>query len=169
MASAKNISRLTYRHAALAGATICSLLALAYTTAFILYALLRSAFTVVNTVNQDAGIIETLVATWASLIVASLVIGILATFVVAILGAFTGILVQGIAGMVNKQNAPQRASLIGIGVCLAIIVLLHLALRSVMNFSLPDLFSMHALFWLEFPGLIFIVVGGIASRRLMSG
>jgi hypothetical protein len=35
-----------------------------------------------------------------------------------------------------------------------------------MNYSLPDLLSMHALFWLELPSAIFIVAGGVATRQL---
>lgn len=165
MGSARRQAALGYRRAALGGAVICALLALGYTVLFILYALGRSLFTVTATVNQDAGMLGTLIATWASLFVAAFVIGMLLTVAVAILGAFTGIIVNAVSAVFNPQREPKRAVAIGTGVCFALIVLLHLALRSAMNYSLPDLLSMHALFWLGIPSMIFIVAGGLATRR----
>lgn len=159
-------TRLSWRYAAFGGAVLCSILALAYTLVFIVYALARSAFTAVSTINADAGMLGTLIATWASLIVAALVIGVLCAIAVAFLGAITGIVVKGVSIVFNPQYESQQATIIGASVCLAIVILLHLALRSAMNFSLPDLLSMHALFWLEIPSLIFIVVGGVATRKL---
>lgn len=166
MQPSKTTTRSSWRYAAFGGAVLCSILALAYTVAFILYALARSALTVLTTVNQDAGMLGTLIATWASLIVASLIIGALCTVAVAILGAISGILVKAVSVVFNPENEPRRAAVIGAGVCFAIIVLLHLALRSAMSYTLPDLLSMHALFWLELPSAIFIAAGGLAARQL---
>ncbi len=166
MQSTKQAIRSSWRYAAFGGAVLCSILALAYTLAFIVYALARSALTVVSTINTDAGMWGTLIATWASLIAAALAIGVLCAIAVAFLGAITGIVVKGVSIVFNPRHEPQRAAIVGASVCLAIVILLHLALRSAMNFLLPDLLSMHALFWLEIPSLIFIVAGGVATRKL---
>ncbi len=165
MLPAKITTRLSWKNAAYSGAILCSRLALAYTLAFILYALARSALTVAATVNQDAGMWGTLIATWASLIVASLVIGALAALAVGILGAVTGIALRAVSVVSNPQHDPRRAVVIGATVCFAIVLLIHLALRAALNYSLADLLSMHALFWLELPALVFIVAGAIASRQ----
>jgi hypothetical protein len=166
MQPSKTTTRSSWRYAAFGGAVLCSILGLAYTLAFILYALARSALTVLTTVNQDAGMLGTLIATWASLIVASLIIGALCTIAVAILGAITGIIVKAVSVVLNPQNEPQRAAVIGAGVCFAIVLFLHFALRAAMSYALPDLLSMHAVFWLELPSAIFIVAGGVAARQL---
>ncbi len=157
-------TQLGYGAAARKGALLCILLAVAYTTVFILYATVRSSLTAATIVNPDAGVMGTLIATWSSLVVAALVIGLLLSAAVAILGAFAGILIRAISGILNPHNAPRQQSIIGMGVCFAIVVLLHLALRSAISFSLPDLLSMHALFWLELPSMIFIIVAGNFHR-----
>jgi hypothetical protein len=156
----------TWRYAASRGAALCVVLAILYALAFLVYALIRSAFTVLSIDNPDAGRVSTLIATWASLFVAVLAITIILAILVAILGAVTGIIINALSSFLNPEHVPQRAVGIGIAVCLGIVVLLHLALRSAMNFSLPDLLSEHALFWLELPSLIFVVAGGAASARL---
>ncbi len=166
MQPAKQATRSSWRYSAFGGAVLCSILALAYTLAFIVYALARSALTVTATINPDAGMWGTLIATWASLIVASLFIGALLTIAVAILGAFTGTVVKAVSLVFNPQHKPPRAVAIGASVCFGIILLLHLPLRSAMNYALPDLLSMHTLFWLEMPSAIFIVAGGLGNRKL---
>ncbi len=145
---AKRSARATWGYAASRGAALCTILALAYALVFLVYALIRSAFTVSAIDNPDASKIGTLFATWASLFVAVLVITNILGLLVAIVGAVTGLVINALSSLANRERMPQRAIGIGAVVCLVIVVLLHFALRSAINFSPSDLLSEHALFWL---------------------
>lgn len=161
----KLASQSSLRNVAWSGAGTCTWLAFAYAGAFVLYAFIRSALTVQATVNQDAGIITTLIATWSSILVAALTITILLAIPVAIVGAITGLIIKQLDMILNSRHSPRRAVLIGLITGLGIVAVLHLALRSAVNFSLSDLGSEAALFWIELPCLIFVVASALVSWR----
>jgi hypothetical protein len=82
------------------------------------------------------------------------------------MGALMGVLIKAVSLILETRHAMPRAFIVGTIVSLALVVLLRLGLRSVINFSLSDLISETALFWLELPSLIFLVASGWASRQL---
>ena len=146
--------------AALGGAAVGAGLTLAYALLFILYAVLRSAITILA-VQPSAAL---LAANSISLIIPSLSIAVLVSFFAAGLGALTAVLVRWLLPRFNPRCQPLRAAAIGLGTALGLGLLLQLALQLGTGLSIFSLQPETALFWFGLPGLVYAAAGAVGAE-----
>jgi hypothetical protein len=166
MQHAKSGVRPTPGYVALRGARVGILAVLAYALAFMVYAVVRSSFTLFATVNQDAGLWGTLLASWVSLIIPALTIALLLFPLGALFGIVTALVIWGISAAWNREQAPNKAVAIGVGTCIVIAVLLVVLLNQGLGVTWTRTLAETLTFWLALPLLVYIAAGGAASWAL---
>jgi ABC-type Fe3+-siderophore transport system permease subunit len=149
---------------ALRGAGVALALTFAYALAFLLYAMLRSFAVVVGTVNEGAGFLATLFATWFSLAIPTLTIAALFAILAVPLGAVTAVLIVWASARWNKERNPNNAIALGAALTFLIAFLLTLLLQlGGMTFDLHywDAWAL----WFVLPLLVYVAAGGAASWK----
>jgi hypothetical protein len=137
-----------------------------YALAFMVYAVVRSSFTIVVTVNEDAGRLGTLLATWLSLIIPALTIALLIVPLAVLFGVVTALLIWGISAAWNREHAPTKAVAIGSGTCVVIAVVLIVVLSQGLGLRWTSTVAETLTFWLALPLVIYILAGGTAGWEL---
>lgn len=148
--------------AARRGAGVALALTLGYALVFWLYAIIRAATTLVNTVNDSAGIFATLIATGSALAIATLAIALIFCIVTVPLGMAAAMLIARASERSNSNGNPREAVFIGIGVTGALAVLL-MALVEMVGLTFSAQFWEGWSLWFVVPLLIFVAAGAIGS------
>jgi hypothetical protein len=139
-------------------------LALLYTLAFTCYATVRSTSALPAT--PDAGLLQTLLATWLSLAPPALGIAAILALPVAAIGALTALLLRVLVTALGSARTPGHGLALGATVCAALSLgALGLLLRSVGPSWSPVMAETLAL-WLLIPLLLYTVAGALAGREM---
>lgn len=148
------------------GAGVGLLAVFVYALAFIVYAAVRSSFTVFATVNEDAGLFGTLIATWVSLSIPALTIALLLAPLAVVFGVIAALLIWGLSAAWNREHAPKKAVVIGSGTCALLAALLIVSLNLGFGLTWSQTVAETLTFWLALPLLVFVGAGGLASWEL---
>ena len=141
-------------------------LALLYALAFIGYAVVRSTLMLLATPNPDGGLAGTLIATWISMAVPAFVLAAIVGILAAALGVLTALVLRALLSHGNPTHAPQRAIVIGVGVCLTISLMLLVLLTQGLGVTWMPATAAALIFWLVMPLVIYVVAGGTASWQV---
>src|SRR5215212_8134727 len=145
------------------GAEACVALAFAYALVFIGYAIVRSTLTIVATLEIDAGLAGTLIATWAGLALSAVVIAALAAIPAALIGALTALAIRALLGLGNATPTPRRAVASGLAVCLVVSLALLALLTQAMGVTWTPATAATLTFWLVAPLGLYVIAGTVAS------
>jgi hypothetical protein len=154
-----------WRTVLLTGAAMGAGLTLAYGLAFGIYATLRSSVTVLVNTPPEIGVVPTLAANGASILIPALASALVVTPVMALIGLVTAGVVQGLLQF-NRGRQPERAILIGFGATLAIVLLYQLPLVRLLRQTMPGAGLATYWFWFGFPALIQLGAGVVGAWQL---
>jgi hypothetical protein len=160
----------SWRSVALTGALTGIGLAFAYTLFFALYAVLRSSLTVGSLTPAEVGVVPTLVANGASILMAALATATLLAMVMAVIGMVTALLIGWLLALFNRNHLPVRALVIGAAAACVLSFACQLGVDILLELALGrSLFSLGAatyLFWFGLPALLHIAGGALGAGRL---
>jgi hypothetical protein len=166
MPEMNTIRRFSWARTAWYGAELGVALACLYTLAFIAYAVVRTAFKILTTPEVAGGLAGTVLATWVSLALASIVIAALLVVPVALLGAATALGIRALLAPAGALGRPARAAALGALVCLGISLALVALLAGGLGVAWTPASAATLTFWVVLPLLIYVLAGALASRRL---
>jgi hypothetical protein len=150
----------------LVGGTTGVALAALYAQAFAIYATLRASMTIVIEMPPDSFMFGTLIANAASILLAAIAATLIVSLITAILGAFTALAVFGVNSWFNRPRAARRATFIGFGVALAVVLTFQLVVQRMMGQPLTALGIQTYLFWLGLPAILHLGAGTVGARYL---
>jgi hypothetical protein len=166
MRKSTHTTRLGWGRTAWYGAEACVALAFVYTLAFIGYAIVRSTLTILATPEIDAGLVSTLIATWAGLALPALVCAALASIPAALIGALTALVVRALLALGNVTPTPRRAVASGLAVCLVVSLALLALLTQGMGVTWTPATAATLTFWLVAPLVLYSIAGTVASWQV---
>lgn len=146
----------TFTGTVLSGAWLGFGLALLYSAAFALYALIRSSWQIGETLAVGEGLVGTLIANAFALLLPILIFALVLGLGAALLQSVTLVLVQGLATLLNPHNTPMRMAIIGAVTAGLLAGALQMMVEQSLGSYFAALWPAGYFFWLGLPSLLFV-------------
>jgi hypothetical protein len=159
-------SQISWPRAAAYGAEAGAAMALLYALAFIVYAVVRSTINLLATPDADGGLAATLLATWVSLALPALTLGIIFGLLAALVGALTALALKALMSILAGARSPRGAVAAGVALCLAVSVALFTLLCRSLGLAWSPATAETLTFWLVLPLVAYVIAGAAASWQI---
>jgi len=160
-----NSSPVSWRLAAVRGATIGIWLTFAYAVLVALYAIVRSSLRI-QTALASGDALQMMFGTAVTLAFGILIFAVVMALVSAVIGGISAIVLQWLLLRFNPRHASTQALFIGLGLGIGCWFVVNLILLVMPGSRLTLAYPETYLFWFAVPGLIYVVASVLTSRTL---